>query len=33
MFGLGFICGPILGGCSVHTGFGFLILRLPVFVS
>jgi hypothetical protein len=24
MFGLGFICGPILGGCSVHTGFGFL---------
>src|ERR1700719_418391 len=33
MFGLGFICGHILGGCSVHTGFGFLILRLPVSVS
>jgi hypothetical protein len=29
MFGLGFVCGPILGGCSVHTGFGFLVLRLP----
>jgi MFS family permease len=33
MFGLGFICGPILGGCSIHTGFGFLVLRLPVSVS
>src|ERR1700676_1858109 len=33
MFGLGFICSPILGGCSVHTDFGFLVLRLPVSVS